>query len=228
MLTTWETIRDRCRRFINDVLDESGARAPRVTDQELADAWNDVQDDLVLYVARPKTFTIAADQTQALLPDDLYRVDRVVLDEDDDENHYIVLQLDSEGDPNDPNVYEGTYWYKTTDKMIFTQELDYAVTVFYRAYYPEVDHNVLAAPVLVPRWAIQACIYYVAAVCVEKQVVADPQLRQYANRRQDSGNPTHNPFLQVAKYLLERYRQKVYDRTQDVDNERLEWHSSFR
>ena len=183
---------------------------------------------MTLYVARPKTFTVAAESTQALMPDDLYRIDRIVLDEGDDANNYILLQLDAEGDPNDVNVYEGTYWYKTTDLLVFTQELDYGVTVFYRAYYPEVDTTDLNAPIFVPRWAIQACIYYVAAVCVEKQVISDPQLRQYANRRQDAGNPTHNPFIAVAKYCLERYRQKVFDRTQDVEHERLEWHSSFR
>jgi hypothetical protein len=227
MVTTWEVIRARCRRFVSDVLDADGARAPRISEQELADAWNDVQDDLVLYAARPKTFTVAAGQTTAKLPNDLYRIERVVLDEGDDENHYIVLQLDAEGSPDDINAYEGTYWYKTTNRLIFTQELDYAVTVFYRAYYPEIAPSDNAQPVHVPRWAIQACVYYVAAVTVGKQVIADPQLRQWANRRQDAGNPTHNPFLQVAKYCLGRYREKVFARTQGDTQERTEWHSSF-
>jgi hypothetical protein len=62
---------------------------------------------------------------------------------------------------------------------------------------------------------------------VEKKLVADPNLRQYANRQQDAGNPRDNPFIQVAKYLLDRYHQKVYDRVPD-HQERKSWHSSYR
>jgi len=223
-MLTWELVLARMRRFLSDI--EVEGRTPRVTDQEIADAWTDAQDDLVKFAARPKTFEVAADLTTKKLPNDLYRIDRVRVDEGDDVNHYTLLPLDAT-EVTDTDVYEGVYWYLTHTTIEFTQALSYAATVYYSAYYPAPDISKLERPIHVPRWAIQACVYYAAAQCVEKQTIADPQLRQYANRRQDAGNPTHNPFLQVAKYLLERYREQVWGRTSDQVHERVSWHSSY-
>jgi len=223
-MLTWELVLARMRRFLSDV--EVAGRTPRVSDQEIVDAWNDAQDDLVKVVARPKTFTVAAELQRKRLPADLYRIDRVTVDTGDGENHYTVLPLDAT-EVTDVNLYAGLYWYWTHTTLEFTDVLDYAATVYYRAYWPEMDVDDLAKPCHVPRWAIQACVYYASAQCVEKQTIADPQLRQYASRRQDAGNPTHNPFLQVAEYLLKRYREQVWARVDDQINERVTWPSSY-
>jgi hypothetical protein len=223
-MLTWEMVRSRLRTFLSDQVVEG--RSPRVTEGELVYAWTDAQDDLVQYVARPATFTVAAALEVKMLPDDLYKVDYVEIDYGDDATHYRVLALD-EYETGDVDVFEGTYWYLTHSRIVFTQALEYEVTVHYRQYYPAPVANEDAAPIHVPRWAISACTYYAAAQCLEKQAVKDPQLRQYANRQQDAGNPLHNPFLQVAKYLLERYRERVYERSQQTTGERQTWHSSY-
>ena len=44
---------------------------------------------------------------------------------------------------------------------------------------------------------------------------------------QDAGSPRDNPFLQVAEYLLKRYREQVTARAQDLQ-ERATWPSSYR
>ncbi|NIV33085.1 MAG: hypothetical protein GWN58_27650 [Anaerolineae bacterium] len=220
-MLTWQIVLERTRRFLSDQV--VTGRQPRVTNQELCDAWTDAQDDLVQYVARPNTFTIAAGLTQAELPDDLFRVDYVA-----NADGWTMSPLTREGahEMGDADLWEGMYWYLTHDKIVFTDTLDYAATVYYQTYYPTPVVDDLAKPILIPRWAIQPCVYYVAAQCVERQIVADPQLRQYASRTQDAGNPTHNPFLQVAEYLLKRYREQVYARISDAQ-ERLTWPSSY-
>ena len=107
MNTTWEAVRDRTRRFINDVLAE---RTPRVTDQEIVDAWIDAQDDLVLYAARPATFTVSSGVNEAFLPDDLYRINYCKIDYGDDATHYRILKLDAL-EEGDTDIWEGNYWY---------------------------------------------------------------------------------------------------------------------
>lgn len=220
-MLTWQIVLERTRRFLSDQVVEG--RSPRITNQELCDAWTDAQDDLVQYVARPATFTIAAELSQAVLPEDLFRVDYVA-----NADGWTMMPLTREGanEMGDANLWDGMYWYLTHDLIVFTDALDYAATVYYRTYYPNPAVDDLAAPILIPRWAIQPCVYYVAAQCIERQIVADPQLRQYASRTQDAGNPTHNPFLQVAEYLLKRYREQVYARTSD-EQERLTWPSLY-
>ncbi|HUT14843.1 MAG TPA: hypothetical protein VMY98_01190 [Anaerolineae bacterium] len=221
-MLTWQTVLDRTRRFLSDQVREG--RAPRVTDQELCDAWIDAQDDLVQYVARRSTFTIDDGLSECMLPDDLYRVLYIA-----NSDGWTMVPLTPEGinDQTDTNVWEGMYWYLTHDKIEFTDALDYEATVHYSAYYPAPTVDDLNKPIFIPRWTIQPAVYYVAAQCIEKQIVSDPQLRQYATRTQDSGTPISNPFLQVAEYLLKRYREQVYSRTAD-SQERSTWHSSYR
>lgn len=222
-MTTWQTVLDRTRRFVGDV--KVDGRTPRVLDSELVDFWEAAQDDLVQYVARLSSFTVPEDTTAGLLPDDVARIDAVIID--DGTNNFFVLH-EGWDDVGDYDHLDGTYWYLTHDQIQFTQELDYAATVRYRAYYPAPDVNQLSLPCLLPRWAIHAGLYYVASETLEKQSIADPQLRQWASKTQDAGNPTHNPFLEIAKYMLERYRQIAYDYTQDAENQRLTWPSLYR
>lgn len=220
-MLTWQTVLDRTRRFLSDQV--VSGRTPRVSDQELCDAWTDAQDDLVQYVARPGSFTVAAALTRLPLPDDLYRVDYVA-----NADGWTMMPLTRDGahEMGDADLWDGMYWYLTHDTIVFTDTLDYAATVYYRAYYPAPVVDDLAKPILIPRWTIQPCVYYVAAQCVEKQIVADPQLRQWASRQQDAGTPTSNPFLQVAEYLMKRYREQIYARGQDAQ-ERQTWPSSY-
>ena len=221
-MLTWGMCLDKLRRFIKDEIKGAGdtSRPPKFTDDELVDFWADAQDDLVNYVARPATFTVQAGLDKANLPDDLYRVEAVLSPRGE-----VMLQL-GEDNATVIDEWEGVSWVLGHSELYFTDRLDCAATVRYRAYYPAPKVGERDMPILVPRWAIKACIYHCAAQVVEKQVIADPQLRQFASKTQDAGKPTDNPFLQVAKYMLERYRQTVYDHISD-SQERTTWHSSY-
>jgi hypothetical protein len=215
MALTWGTVLERIRRFLSDNLSTE-----RFSDDELCDAWIDAQDDLVRYVARQKTVTIDAESTAYNLPDDLYRVLYVK-----NSDGYTMIQLVPH-EPSDDDLWEGNYWYLTDTQIVFTSELTEEVTLVYKCYYPAPSVTETGQPILIPRWAVQACMYYVAAQATERQVIKDPQLRQHAQRT-DAGNPKDNPFLAVAKYLLERYRQVIYDHIGD-SQERATWPSSYQ
>jgi hypothetical protein len=221
MLLTLEIVLGRIRRFVDDEVAAAGTNQ-KWSNQELVDALTDAQDDLVNFVARRNTFAIDEDETSADLPDDLYRVVTIKTDSDG----YTLRPLDTLEDVDtDEDVWEGCYWYLLDTTIEFTNELPDDVSVFYQAYYPELDVNDLNAPIYVPRWAVQACVYYVSAQLVEKQIIADPQLRRWATEI-DAGKPTDNPFLAVSKYLLERYREVCYAHIGDAQ-ERNSWPSSY-
>jgi hypothetical protein len=220
------------RRQINDaVLDDDGnpisGVSPDFTDLDLADFWEDAQNDLVLYVGRTTTFAIPANVTSAELPDDLYSVMWVRYDITSETRLIKELDLEVEvRDVDDPH-WEGLYWYITDDTIEFTSSLQYQVTVRYRAFYPVPSPTNRDQPIYVPRWAVQALLYYCTAEAVERKVVEDPDLRRWADRNTDAGKPTDNPFLQVAKYFLGRY-QDVVNKHLASSQERSTWPSSYR
>ena len=222
MLLTWEVALAKLRTYIKDspTAKDGSARTTRFNDKELLDFWIAAQDDLVLYVARGASFTIAEDLTTAELPDLLYRIE-VVKNADG----YTMLPLDA-FEEGDVDLWEGNYWIMEDRHLTFTTALDADATVFYKCYYPEPSLAQPDMPILIPRWALQACIYYCSALSVERQTLEDPQLRRWASKQQDAGTPLSNPFLPVAEYLLKRYRQVVYDHIGDA-NERSSWHSLY-
>jgi hypothetical protein len=215
MSTTWGNVLARVRRFLTD----SDSSNYRWTEDELADAWIDAQLDLVGYVSKRSTFTVAEGAQTYTLPADFYRVMFVK-----NANGYTMRSVDP-FDYMDEDVWEGLYWYTTDTTIEFTDELDAQATVYYQAYYPEPTSGTPASPITIPGWAIQACTYYVAAQAIERQVAKDPQLRQWA-RRTDAGNPTDNPFTDVADYFLKRYREVIYSHVSGDNKERSSWRSS--
>lgn len=222
MLLTWGIVLGKLRTFINDpeFNAQEEPRNTRFTNAELLDFWIAAQDDLANYVARESTFTVAEDLTSAELPDGLYRIEFVK-----NADGYTMLPVNvlEEGDID---LWEGIYWRLEDRYLVFTTALTADATVYYKSYYPEPELTELDRPILIPRWAVQACIYYCAALTVERQSVEDPQLRRWASKQQDAGTPVSNPFIPVAKYMLSRYREVVYDHIGDA-NERSAWHSSY-
>lgn len=215
-MLTWEIVLGKLRRFLRDT-----AGTPRMSDEELADAWNNAQDDLTNYVARKKTLAVPAGVSRAELPEDLYRIDNVLIY--DGEVGYRMPEWDEQIE--DEDTWTGNAWQLGDLYIDFAPALQHDVVVCYRAYFPVVEITDPKRPVYVPQWAVQACVYHVAAQSVEKQTVADPQLRQWASR-QDAGNPLSNPFLPVAEFMMKRYRQVVYDHISDAQ-ERSTWRSSY-
>jgi hypothetical protein len=226
----WGTVQTRLRRQVSDLTEDSSGNEvdPDFTESDLLDFWVDAQNDLVLYIGRSRTLTVPAEKTSYPLPEDLYKVLWVRYNQTTDPYNLRELDLGAghRDDVDDP-PWEGLYWYITDDTIEFTDTPEYTVTVRYRAFYPEPSLADAGSPIYVPRWAIQALMYYCAAEALERKVIDDANLRRWASRQTDAGKPTDNPFLQVCKYLLERY-QSVINKHLVSTQERSTWPSSFR
>lgn len=76
------------------------------------------------------------------------------------------------------------------------------LTVHYVAYYDEVVND--ASTINIPGWSFEAVKLYTAG-----RVIQSPtsQLTLLANFRTkvDSGNPEHNPLLQLSKYYIQQF-----------------------
>ena len=214
MATTWGVVRERLRRDLTDVLrvDEDGVDIdPDFSNTELMDYWNAAQDEMVVYAALEAVTEIATSSTSVALPTDFYEVRWVRYDVTDGEHFLTVLDpLAFEGDPHDP-TWTGLYYLVRNDTTIlFSETTQYTVTVCYKAYYPALtDPDTDAAAISVPRWAVLPLIYFACARAIERRLIEDANLRRWASKPLDAGQPTSNPYTPVARYYLDRFREEM-------------------
>lgn len=82
----------------------------------------------------------------------------------------------------------------------------------YHAYYPPIENE--NSWVFVPRWATEACIFYVGMQAVTQEMMRDARYRKFISK-QDAGNPQQTPFIPVAEWLRERFYEIVNNHTDD-------------
>lgn len=79
------------------------------------------------------------------------------------------------------------------------------IALAYYAYYDRVNvNNYKTRRLDVPEWSWEALTLYVAMQAVTRESMADARYRKFVTST-DAGNPTHNPFLPVAKWLEQRF-----------------------
>ncbi len=86
----------------------------------------------------------------------------------------------------------------------------------YHSYFPKVKNH--KSEVLVPEWAIEACVFYAGSQAMSSRAVDDAQYRQYTAPPDATGNPLHNPYLKVAEYFDKRYYAIVSQHTDDDED----------
>jgi hypothetical protein len=74
--------------------------------------------------------------------------------------------------------------------------------VFYSAYWTAPTNN--ASILEPPAYALPGIAYYTAAYALAPKAVGAANVRQY-NTKVDSGIPTHNPMVDMSKYLMQRF-----------------------
>ena len=214
MATTWGVVRERLRRMLTDVIlqDSDGNDIePAFSSQELADYWNAAQDELVVYVALEAINEIVAGATSVALPNDFYEVHWVRYDVTN--GAYFLKELDPlafEGDPHDPTWTGLYYLIRNESTILISDTTTYTITLGYGAYYaavtsPDVDATVIS----VPRWAILPLLYFACLRAMERRIIEDANLRRFATRQLDAGQPTSNPFTPAARYYLDRFREAM-------------------
>lgn len=99
--------------------------------------------------------------------------------------------------------YEGyMVWPDGVIKFDPAPTSDREYSVYYVAYFNPIDTD--DSVIDVPRWILEAIKLYSAARVLQSPV---SQLALLANFRTkvDSGNPTHNPMLDLSKYYMEQF-----------------------
>lgn len=213
MATTWGVVRERLRRALTDVLrvdDEGSSITPAFSNTELMDYWNSAQDELVIYAALEAVAEYAAGSESEALPDDFYKVKWVRYDVSSDEYYLNELPLLDLGGPHDPTA-TGLYWSVRNDTTIlFSEPTEYACTVCYAAYYPALTNpDTDATAISVPRWAVLPLQYFAIAQAIERRLIEDADLRRWAAKTMDAGQPTSNPYPQVGRWYLDRFREEM-------------------
>ncbi len=79
--------------------------------------------------------------------------------------------------------------------------------LLYHAYYPPLKNK--QSVVEVPLWAQEALNYYVLMQAITREAVADARYRKFTSPEDAGGNPTHNPFIPVARWCRDRFYEIV-------------------
>jgi len=109
------------------------------------------------------------------------------------------------------------YWEWPTGNLTlgFTPSASQKLVLnYFRIWHPpEQDDDLMEFP----QWMEQPFVYLVAAMAMEPISVQAANVRQW-NRKQDSGNPEHNPAQKQAKWFIEQ-AQRVLSKIAPQDRE---------
>lgn len=89
--------------------------------------------------------------------------------------------------------------------LTFSHELaNSSVEIYYTSSYPfpDSDEDDMPTPVLLD----EAISLYAASYCLLPQATTTGTIRQYGTEV-DSGNPTHNPLMDMSSYFMKRYAE---------------------
>ena len=89
----------------------------------------------------------------------------------------------------------------------------------YHSYFPQVENE--KSIIHPPLWSWEALSYYVGTQAMALEAVGDARYRQYTAPPDATGNPTHNPYLEVAKYYEKRFFDIVNAHVDDDFDHRI-------
>lgn len=214
MQLTWKDVEPQVRAILRD--DTSGEDTGRYDQGKLIAWWNHAQVRLATHKPVRRHAVYVASDWQAKpvvavnVPTRFY-------------NHIGMFVDGNRTKLPRISLFEATFnsavrgFYLTENELVVTipKGSVQKLLFFYNAYYMPVEGDTSVLDV--PYWAIEACSLYVALIAVTREAMADSRYRKYISS-EDAGNPTHNPFIPVAKFLKERFYE-IINLHQDDDIE---------
>jgi hypothetical protein len=191
--------------ILKDETPPGEGRSPRYNEDTVMAWWNNAQNRLT-----------------TMKPMRIHRIYDQVLEVNDlPENHYKpeALYLAGQEVPLRRTTIEKQWskpcpgYYIHNHKLVVTglkPKLNFLFA--YYAYFKRLEGK--KSIVEVPEWAWEACGLYVAMQAVTREAMADARYRKFVTAT-DAGNPTHNPFLGVAKWLQTRFEDIVRTHADD-------------
>jgi len=207
MLYTLQSAIDKVRRLCAD----PGGNEPLFSDELIVDGLNESLQAILPWVANEATteYTGDGETFQFELPADLYEVQAL----HSSVSHAFIPRI---------GLFPGSLWFAGEGTSLDEQSfMEYpagfvsvasppnssdTLTLYYTAYWPEPEE---ADDTLAPPTACYAAIcYYAASYCLATKGQSAANIRQY-NTRVDSGNPEHNPVMELSKHYLKRFDMEI-------------------
>ena len=212
----WKDVEPMVRAILRDELDDD-ADTGRYPASLLIPWWNNAQIRLATHKPQRKHVIY--------LPDSWQSKPGVIVNVPSQFYNHVGLFRDGQNTAVPRiSLYQATFnagvvgYYITENELVLTGVNARSVgrlLFFYNAYYaPVVNEH---SRVEVPFWATEACAIYTALQAVTREAMDDSRYRKYISS-EDAGNPTHNPFLGVARFLKERFYE-IIQLHQDDDPE---------
>jgi hypothetical protein len=204
----WNDVYPVVTTILKDEVPAGSQRPPRYAPDDVIDWWNNAQVRLATMKPRRRFQLFTSDDGAELpLPTWFYKPVGVF----PYGNKESLPRLNISSQLFSSDVY-GYYIYD--DKLCLTTPEPPARWVFlYEAYYPAIAKSISSeaanSRVYVPEWAIEACAMYVSMQAVTREMIADAKYRKFTSPEDAGGNPTHNPYLPVAKWLKDRFYEII-------------------
>lgn len=161
---------------------------------------------MVQKVPVQKNATITSVSSYAF-PSDLYSI-KVLQVQDSEEGYSFLSEISL--NPGETWPFMGTvdstslpdgYW--VWNKLIYFGRLHSTIVLYYNAHYPAVTASTTDIPV--PEWAREPLIYWIAAYCLNPNLVTRARLAMWSDKK--DAPPLDNPLIQAARYYRDEYQR---------------------
>lgn len=207
-MVTWETLRTRISRKLND------ADMRSYSASILLDAVNDALAAFASgHTGVASTHTLTGDGTSSVfdLPSNIVDTEAAGIVAVQWLNNKWLPRFEYFPGTDLPNdTISATtapvgYVLWPADQITFTRipKLDASVLLNYIAYYSAVA--LVTDEISIPRWSEEAIVLYASAVAMEPTATKTGKVRTYTSRR-DAGTPEDNPGLQLSRHYMNRYQ----------------------
>lgn len=211
MRITWDQVNAKFDEFLGSEI-EAGKLELKSLPLRI-EAWNWAQDIFCAHTPLQKQMTLEleADGRTAILPSDVYAVDRIY--DSEEERFWWPVHFEP-GQIRRTGAEDLQFWkwegQLYLEKNVSTSST--ALTLYYWGYYPAIEYEEDSAGVVTvhdglvstPRWAQMALMHLATAHIMQPGEVFASDINEYKIRI-DSGNPEHNPRAQSADYHYKWY-----------------------
>lgn len=207
MLPKWKEVEPMVLTLLKDEIPEGSNRTPRYDPDDVVVWWNNAQVRLAVLKPQSRHQIYKYDDGVVIeLPRYFYKPIGLYSCEHKEIPRTSITQ-----------AAQGVRGYYVVDgKLIITADRPDEMTFLYHSYFPRIEKGKQKnSPVHVPMWAHEACAIYVGLQAVTREAVGDARYRKFTSPEDAPGNPTHNPFLTVAKWMRERFYEIVNNHVDD-------------
>jgi len=212
MSTSWKSLRDRVLRVLDDI-ERDDESAVSWTDDDMLDYIDEALAAIATHTAAEQVYSGTFDDEvwSVALPDDFMALgtvsvigtERVLLTPRPLSPGASVANVGSSIVGGVMTPYDVYYMYpRGTINFLKPIPAGDAVQVDYWSYWERVEG--VEDTLKVPRWMEQPLKWYCLHLAMAKPSIAAAKLGNFKTR-QDSGDPEHNPQLELSRYFKRRY-----------------------